>query len=173
MAIQVGLGDWHQPGYWESCTNSLNQITNPATKFKAFDELTDRLLNATAFAVLKGVSKDPKYLKYGKDFSLGFPELRIVNDAHELINRCTQLSKDTMIKDLGRSDEVGTMCKSPLFYIEYKIYRVLAGILLSQNFSFMTQEGRSLHSLSKEMWNLQGYSHGSACPCTKTLEKFD
>lgn len=53
MATEIGSGSRFQPGYWESCKESLNKIKDPAAKFKAFDELTDRLLTTVSFEFLK------------------------------------------------------------------------------------------------------------------------
>lgn len=170
MATEIGSGSRFQPGYWESCKESLNKIKDPAAKFKAFDELTDRLLTTVSFEFLKGVSKDPAFEKQAQELakSLGPLQPRVLEDTQELINRCTQLSKETM-QDVGGSEEMYALCSSPRSYIENKIFQVLARILLSKNFMYATQKGGSLHPLSEEMWRLQAFNHGSACPCAKTL----
>jgi hypothetical protein len=173
MSLKIGLGDWRQSEYWDTCRKSLDEISDPVEKFKAFDEVTDRLLTTASFEVLTKLAKDPNFYQHASQryLTLGSLGPLYLAAIHEVIGRCQQLS-ETTIKPLAKSGDnrLWSICHQPESYIETKIFHVLGRIILSKNFAASSQASHPLHSISEEMWKLADFNHGSTCPCYEPLK---
>lgn len=173
MSIKVGLSSWKEPGYWDACKQSLDAISDPVERFKAFDELTDQLLRSTSFDVLTQIAQDPKFAEStsSRNFTLGHLGPNYIADIEEIVQQCQQLS-DKTIKPLSISTDqrLWAICKQPGSYIETKLFHVLGRIVMSKNFAASSQGSHPLNSLNKKTWELQLSNHGSTCPCNESLK---
>jgi len=151
-----------------ACKKTLDMISDPAEKFKAFDQLTDRALTSTSFTVLKELATDPDFsVSATKPYmTLGPIGPKYISNILDTIANCKELS-ETMMKSLEPTGkyQLRSICSQIDTYIDNKIFKVLNRIILSKNFANSAETNHPLHALYNEMWKLQAYIHGKQCPC--------
>lgn len=153
----------HSDEYWNIQATKINAISDPRKKFLAFDQFTDEvLLQFVPFSVFRNLALSTNYPGGLPDDTFGSLTPQYVRDGISLINRCVQLSEDTM-KNV-RAEAVSDLCARPDNYIRTKLFHATYNIFRTPNFSRICSQG-PLFLLNNKMWEMQGYNHGKACSC--------
>ena len=150
--------------------SALDTVSDPETKFKIFDQLTNTGLTSTAFKVLKLIGEDPKIAPYASNLKLGSMGSIYLEKINEVLEKSKQLS-EYMLSSIGDGkSRLQSICNTPETYIDSKVFHALHSVLYSKNFSAIANPNHVLHPLWKKIWNYQANNHGQFCPCYNHIQ---
>ncbi len=166
MATKIKGNTWVGSELWDARKKMLERTRDPVEKFKLFDQITDEALGSVAFAVLKKLAKDSTFSQCTTEthFTLGVLQFQYISDILTIIQRCIQLSEET-IKPYAGESRLWSVCHHPDTYVQAKIFQRLYRTILTENFANSSRQNHPLRSLNEKMWELQSFNHGSNCPC--------